>query len=50
VPGHNPDNLSCSNLGLRGDAHDELVNRADLECSPVKVAPPLVTWDLENFS
>jgi hypothetical protein len=22
MPGHNPDNLSCSNLGLRGEAHD----------------------------
>jgi ADP-ribose pyrophosphatase YjhB (NUDIX family) len=43
VPGHNPDNLSCSNLGLRGDAHDELVNRTDPECSLVRVALPLVT-------
>jgi dCMP deaminase len=31
VPGHNPDNLSCSNMGLRGEAHDELVNRAGPE-------------------
>jgi ADP-ribose pyrophosphatase YjhB (NUDIX family) len=38
VPGHNPDNPSCSNLGLR----------ADPQCSPVRVTPPLVTWDLKK--
>jgi ADP-ribose pyrophosphatase YjhB (NUDIX family) len=66
VPGHNPDNLSCSNLSLRGDAHDaaiemtleraaratgggeSLVNWADPECSPIRVASPLSSWELSK--